>query len=76
MSQTIIIARLPSRSLAERLWYRAIRSFQAFTRDAIAAQRLIRERDQLAELGDAALKDIGLTQADVWAELRKPVWRR
>lgn len=42
----------------------------------VAAQRRLRERDQLVELSDAALKDLGLTRADVWAELRKPAWRR
>jgi uncharacterized protein YjiS (DUF1127 family) len=42
----------------------------------VAAQRRLRERDQLVELSDAALKDLGLTRTDVWAELRKPVWRR
>ena len=77
MSQTtIVIARIPSRSLAERLWRQVAGSLQTFMLDAVAAQRLSRERDQLAELNDAALKDIGLTRADVWAERRKPVWQR
>ena len=35
-----------------------------------------RQRKHLAGLDDAALKDIGLSRADVAAELRKPVWRR
>ena len=35
-----------------------------------------RQRKHLAGLDDAALKDIGLSRADVAAELRKPGWRR
>ena len=73
MSQTtIMVTRIPPRSLVERLWHHAV----GFMHDAVAAQRLGRERELLAELSDAALKDIGLTQADVWAELHKPIWRR
>lgn len=41
-----------------------------------ASQRLRCEREQLAELSDAALKDLGLTRADIWNELSKPAWRR
>ena len=39
-------------------------------------QETWRQRKPLASLDDAALKDIGLSRADVAAELRKPVWRR
>lgn len=39
-------------------------------------QDIWRQRKHLAALDDAALKDIGLSRADVAAELRKPVWRR
>ncbi len=42
----------------------------------VEAQRQQRERSQLAELSDAALKDLGLSRADVWSELSKPGWRR
>lgn len=42
----------------------------------LVLQRHWRERDQLAELSDAALKDLGLSRADIAAELRKPAWRR
>ena len=34
-----------------------------------------RQRRHLAELSDAALRDIGLTRADVRMELDKPFWR-
>jgi uncharacterized protein YjiS (DUF1127 family) len=76
MTQTTIILTRYSRSLAERLWHQAVGGLQSFAIDAVSAQRLSRERDQLADLSDSALKDIGLTRADVWAELRKPMWRR
>jgi len=48
----------------------------AMTGEIVALQRLSRERTQLAEMDQAALKDIGLTAVDVAAELDKPVWKR
>lgn len=41
-----------------------------------AAERERRERRQMAELCDATLRDLGLSRADIWGELDKPVWRR
>ncbi|MGF1476611.1 MAG: DUF1127 domain-containing protein [Geminicoccaceae bacterium] len=35
-----------------------------------------RSRRQLAELPDAALKDLGLTRADVLYEVSQPFWRK
>jgi uncharacterized protein YjiS (DUF1127 family) len=40
-----------------------------------AAERERRERRQMAELCDATLRDLGLSRADIWGELDKPVWR-
>jgi uncharacterized protein YjiS (DUF1127 family) len=34
-----------------------------------------RERRQLLGLGDAALKDLGLSRIDAWQEASKPFWR-
>jgi uncharacterized protein YjiS (DUF1127 family) len=34
-----------------------------------------RQRRELQQLGDHMLKDIGLTRADVEAEISKPFWR-
>jgi uncharacterized protein YjiS (DUF1127 family) len=34
-----------------------------------------RQRTELASHGDAILKDLGLSRADVEAECRKPFWR-
>lgn len=73
---TILVTRSSSRSLAERLWHHTVSGLQAFAVEAVTAQRLSRERDQLADLSDSALKDLGLTRDDVQAELRKPMWQR
>jgi uncharacterized protein YjiS (DUF1127 family) len=35
---------------------------------------LDRQRRQLAMLGDAALKDLGLSRADIVAETERPFW--
>ncbi len=37
------------------------------------ADRIHRERRYLAEMDDALLRDIGITRADVEAELRRPI---
>jgi len=37
-------------------------------------QQLARQRRQLAALSDAALKDIGLSRADVLLESERPFW--
>jgi uncharacterized protein YjiS (DUF1127 family) len=39
-------------------------------------QARARERNHLAGLSDDALKDIGLSRADVERESRKPFWNR
>lgn len=41
-----------------------------------AAERERRERQQMAELCDATLRDLGLSRADIWGELNKTEWRR
>jgi uncharacterized protein YjiS (DUF1127 family) len=35
----------------------------------------LRERQQLAEMDDRSLRDIGRTRYDIECELRKPFWR-
>ncbi|SDJ74586.1 Uncharacterized conserved protein YjiS, DUF1127 family [Pseudomonas delhiensis] len=37
-------------------------------------RELARQREQLASLSDAALKDIGLSRADILQEAEKPFW--
>ncbi|MFL6624498.1 MAG: DUF1127 domain-containing protein [Sulfurifustis sp.] len=34
-----------------------------------------RQRAQLAKLDSALRRDLGLSDADIWRELRKPFWR-
>ncbi|MBL8834963.1 MAG: DUF1127 domain-containing protein [Alphaproteobacteria bacterium] len=34
-----------------------------------------KERRALAAMNDHELRDVGITRADVWAELDKPFWR-
>jgi uncharacterized protein YjiS (DUF1127 family) len=38
-------------------------------------QRRARERHELAALSDEALRDVGLSRADIFEEARKPFWR-
>lgn len=56
-----------------RSWLRLPGRFFALI---VAAQRLARERQELAELDAAQLRDAGLTEADRRAALHKLVWRR
>ena len=44
--------------------------------DMLAWFERVRQRRQLGELSDHMLKDIGLTRADVEAEVTKPFWRQ
>ena len=41
----------------------------------LAWQERARQRHQLRALGEVMLKDLGLSRADVAAELAKPFWR-
>lgn len=60
MAQAIPSGRLPS---VAGIW-RVLRRWQ----------QLARERRQLAALDMAALKDLGLTRADVMQESERPFW--
>jgi len=63
-------ATVPAASLAGlRQWLRA--ACDAFRR--CNARR--RERVELASLGEAALKDIGVSRAQAQFEVEKPCWR-
>ena len=39
-------------------------------------RRRSRDRAELAALDDRALRDIGVSRADVWREINKPFWRK
>lgn len=78
MSQTTIfvmqnhVRSSTSLPLLRRLQQAAIRLLLRLA----AAERERRERQQMAELCDATLRDLGLSRADIWAELNKSEWRR
>lgn len=66
------VARMPSVSeLGARLGALIAAAFAA----VLAWRAQSRERAALASLDDRALADIGLTRAEVWVEVDKPVWR-
>lgn len=70
MSQTAIaVPQSHARRRDVPLWQRLLLRLAA-------ADRERRERQQMAELCDATLRDLGLSRADIWGELDKPVWRR
>lgn len=52
------------RSIGWRSWWQRLRRWQ----------ELARQRRQLAMLNEAALKDLGLTRADVMQESERPFW--
>jgi uncharacterized protein YjiS (DUF1127 family) len=37
--------------------------------------RLTREQRELALLGERELRDMGVSSADIWHEIRQPFWR-
>lgn len=53
---------------ARPAWWR--RAWQRIVR----WRELARQRRQLAMLSDVALKDIGLSRADIWVETQRPFW--
>ncbi len=77
MSQTAIVASYtPASRPAVPLLQRLQRAAVGLLLRLAAAERERRERQQMAELCDATLRDLGLSRADIWGELDKPVWRR
>jgi len=44
--------------------------------DVLASwQRRVRDRNQLAQMSDHMLKDVGLSRSDIETEIRKSFWR-
>jgi len=64
-----ILLRAPENRLALPPW-----CVQSWRRVSLWMERR-RQRQQLARLNEAMLKDIGLTRADVTKEIDKPFWR-
>jgi uncharacterized protein YjiS (DUF1127 family) len=38
-------------------------------------RRRAKESEQLSELSDRALRDLGISRSEAWREARKPFWR-
>lgn len=79
MTQTAMIVshtHTQARTTATPLLQRLSRGATHLLLRLAAAERERRERRQMAELCDATLRDLGLSRADIWGELDKPVWRR
>ena len=61
--EALALAGVPAKSSGRRLWQRVTRWYQ-----------LGQERHALAALSDAALKDLGLSRADIHQETERPFW--
>lgn len=77
MTRTAILAtQSPVRNTGNSPLQRLQRAATDLLLRLAAAERERRERRQMAELCDATLRDLGLSRADIYGELDKPVWRR
>ncbi len=64
----VLVGRTPSRdSWGERM-------LRAVTGRILRWYELHRQRQQLARLNDSALKDLGLSRADIHHESERPFW--
>jgi uncharacterized protein YjiS (DUF1127 family) len=63
----LVLKTLSHDSAVERAWHAA-------TSQIARWRKLHRERVVLASLSDDALKDIGLSRADVYEEIDRPFW--
>ncbi|TLX59505.1 hypothetical protein DN826_01515 [Stutzerimonas nosocomialis] len=52
----------------------SLRGWRVLRRQLVRWWQLHEQRRQLAALDDAALKDLGLSRADVFAESERPFW--
>lgn len=64
----------PERGVADRLWSRIGAGFEAILDTWVAWRRRRIDRRRLQQMDDHMLKDIGLSRADVEAEISKPFW--
>lgn len=58
-------------TLGQRLWD----DFRALGALLLTWQQRARQRHQLAALSDHMRRDLGLDEADIFRETRKPFWR-
>lgn len=50
------------------------RVMRSVVRQVLRWYELHRQREQLARMGDSALKDLGLSRADIQEESERPFW--
>lgn len=63
----LVLKTLSRDSALERAWHAVVEQIARW-------RKLHRERAQLAGLSDDALKDLGLSRADVMEESERPFW--
>lgn len=63
----VTVAAFPRRQVGPT-WLRAL------VRRILRWNELARQHRQLAGLDEAALKDLGLSRADVYQEIERPIW--
>ncbi|WP_166359217.1 DUF1127 domain-containing protein [Pseudomonas akapageensis] len=64
----LLVAKLPSHGFSLKA------SFASILKQILRWHDLHRERAQLMQLSDAALKDMGLSRADIFEESERPFW--
>ena len=63
----LVLKTLSRDSALERIWHTVTAQIGRW-------RKLHQQRIQLASLSDDALKDIGLSRADVYEEIERPFW--
>lgn len=64
----VLVAKQLSHESAPARWWKG------FVAQVARWRKLHQQRVELAMLGDDALKDMGLSRADVYAEIERPFW--
>ncbi|MFP3923784.1 DUF1127 domain-containing protein [Pseudomonas sp. W5-36] len=64
----VLVAKPLSRVFAPKHWWRG------FVAQVARWRRLHQQRVELATLSDDALKDLGLSRADLYEEMQRPFW--
>jgi len=70
----VLRSRKSVHALSEFIWPSRRLVYRTATKVRLCSERA-RSRRELQTLDDYALRDIGLTRADVWREASKPRWR-
>lgn len=59
---------------SKTVFFRVSSRLRSICRKLLRYRQLAAQRRQLATLNDEALKDLGLSRADVYQEVRRPFW--